>query len=162
MSDQRKFNVVGKNLILLTNMILSNQTICKLLYYSNVSPLSQPDLEEPEILMNKNIRLIPKVPIFEEEKGSFIVVLMDSFVVDPTNSEVKMVDFRFDIICPMDEWIINEESLRPFLIMSELQTIFDGIKINGIGKLRFLGCERMVVSENHAGYSMKFNNYEFN
>ena len=161
MSDQRKFNVVGKNLILLSNMLLNNQKLCKLLYYSNSSPLSQPDFDT-EILFNKNIRVIPKVPDFDEEKGSFVIVLLDQFVVDPANIDVKLVEIRVDIICPIDEWSINEESLRPFLIMSEIQSAFDGIKINGIGKLNFLKAERIVLSETHAGYSMTFNNYEFN
>lgn len=161
MGDQRKFNVVGKNLILLASMILNSQKLCKLLYYSNSSPLSQPDFDT-EILLNKNIKVVPKVPDFDEEKGSFVLVLMDQFTVDPTNNETKIVEIRFDIICPMDEWSVNEESLRPFLIMSEIQTIFDGMKINGIGKLNFIKAERIVLSETHAGYSMSFNNYEFN
>lgn len=161
MSDQRKFNVVGKNLILLSNMLLNNQKLCKLLYYSNSSPLSQPDFDT-EILFNKNIRVIPKAPDFDEEKGSFVIVLLDQFIVDPGNIDVKLVEIRIDVICPMDEWSINEESLRPFLIMSEIQSAFDGIKINGIGKLNFLKAERIVLSETHAGYSMTFNNYEFN
>ena len=162
MADQRNFNVVGKNLILFANMILNNQKICKLLYYSNLSPLTQPDIIETDFLMNKNIRVVPKVPDFDSENGSFIVLLMDEFILDPSNEDMKLVTIRFDIICPMDEWIVNEDSLRPFLIMSELQTIFDGLKINGVGRLRFINAERIVLSENHAGYSMKFNNYEFN
>lgn len=161
MSSQRNFSIIGKNLILLSNMILNNQTLCKLLYYSNSSPLSQPDFET-EKLFNKNIKVIPKIPDFNEEKGSFIIVLLDDFIVDINNPEVKIIKIRFDIICPLDEWTINEESLRPFLIMSEIQKIFDGLKINGIGKLKFLNAERIVLSETHSGYSMMFDNYEFN
>ena len=161
MSNQRNFSSVGKNLILLSSTLLNNQKVCKLLYYSNSSPLSQPDFDT-EIIFNKNIRVIPKVPDFDEEKGSFVLVLLDDFIVDPNNSEMKIIQIRFDIICPLDEWTINEESLRPFLIMSEIQKMFDGIKINGIGKLRFLTAERIVLSETHAGYSMIFDNYEFN
>lgn len=161
MSSQRNFNVVGKNLISLSGILLNNQKLCKLLYYSNSSPLSQPDFDTDE-LFNKNIRVIPKVPDFDQEKGSFIVILLDQFAVDPQNIEVKLVEIRIDIICPMDQWAINEESLRPFLIMSEIQNSFDGIKISGIGSLNFIKAERLVISENYAGYSMTFNNYEFN
>jgi len=161
-STENKFQAVGRNLISISNMLLSNQNICKLLYYTTSTPLSEPDLTDVDFLMNKNIRLVPKVPDRDSEKGSFIVVLFDNFTVDPTNENIKIVSLRFDIICPIDEWMINESSLRPFLILSEIDQMFNGLQIRGIGKLRLSDTDRIVVTEDYAGYSMVFTNYEFN
>lgn len=162
MSSQRNFRAVGKNLILISNLILNNQNICKLLKYTTKTPLSEPNILDTTELMNKNIRLIPKVPDELGVKESFIIILLDGFTVDPTNMESKLTTLRFDVLCPMDEWLVNEDSLRPFLIMAELQEIFDNLQIKGIGKLHFIETERIVGSDIYAGYSMIFNNYEFN
>ncbi len=162
MTKQRNFNIMGDNLIIIANRLLNNQNICKLLTDTSKTPLSAPDIEDTSILMNKNIRLVPKVPDEKTEKGSFIVVLLDDMTVVKENIETIIVSIRFDIICPMEDWLINEKSLRPFLIMSEISSMFNPLQINGIGKLRLMGSERIVMSDTYAGYSMIFNNYEFN
>lgn len=161
-SNQRDFESVGQNLFLISNMLLNNQKICKLLKYTSMTPLSESDIEDTSEMMHKNIRLVPKMPDELTEKGSYIIVLLDSFDVIPENSESQLVEIRFDIFCPMDEWAINENSLRPFLIMSEVKKIFDRLQIKGIGKLYFTGAKRIVGSDVYAGYSMRFVNHEFN
>lgn len=162
-STQDNFQVVGENLITISNMLLSNKNITKLLYYTSKTPLSEIDLTELELdsMMNKNIRLVPKVPDEKTEKGSFIIVLLDNYTVDSQNESSLVMNLRFDIVCPMDEWLINEKSLRPFLIVSEIKSIFNGFKIKGIGKLRFNGIQRIVMSDIYAGYTVSFTNHEF-
>lgn len=161
MSTQRKFEVVGQNLVTIAHMLLTNQNVCKLLKYTSKNPLLEPDMVDTTELMGNNIRLVPKMPDELGIKGSFIIVLLDSFERDPTNLETKLVELRFDIFCPMDEWLINAVSLRPFLIMTEVQEMFDDLQIKGIGKLHFIGAERIVGSDIYAGYTMRFNNHEF-
>lgn len=160
-STQNNFQVVGKNLIIISNLLLNNQNICKLIHYTTRTPLLEATITDTDFLMDKNIRLIPKVPDEQSEKGSFIIILLDSFDLDPKNASTLMATLRFDVICPIDEWLIDEESLRPFMIMSEIQEMFNGLQIKGIGKLRFNGVERIVLSEIYAGYTMVFTNYEF-
>lgn len=161
-STQRKFRVAGKNLITISNMLLGNQNVCKLLYYTTKTPLSEPTITDVDFLMGKNIRLVPKVPDDSTDRGSFIIVLLEDYEVDPTNEEVKVMTIRFDVVCPIDIWSVDEESLRPFLIMSEIDEMFNGLQLKGIGKLRFIKATRIVMSEVYAGYSMVFSNYEFN
>lgn len=158
---QDNFNVVGKNLILLSNMILNNQNLCKLLYYTTKNPLLEPDFET-DILMNKNIRVVPKIPNFETENGSFILIVLDDFIVDSKNNNFKVATIRFDIICPIENWMINSDTLRPFAIMSEIDKMFNNLRINGIGTLTLTGAERIILSASESGYSMVFTNYEFN
>lgn len=161
-STQNHYQVLGKNVVLITNMLLNNQDLCKLLYYTTKTPLSEPTIADTEFLMNKNIRLVPKVPDELTEKGSFVIVLMDEDLINEENEKTTIVTLRFDIICPMSDWLINEESLRPFMIAGELHEMLDGTKVQGIGKLRCLGMKRIVMSDVYAGYSMEFTNHEFN
>jgi len=79
-STETKFQVVGRNLITLSNLLLGNQNICKLLYYTSKTPLSEPTITDTDFLMNKNIRLVPKVPDEKTEKGSFIIILLDNYM----------------------------------------------------------------------------------
>ena len=94
-SAVNNFQTVGKNLILLTNMLLNNQDICKLVYYTSKSPLTEPDLAETDFLMNKNIRVIPKIPDELGEKGSFIVVLFNSFEVNDVNQKTLITEISW-------------------------------------------------------------------
>jgi hypothetical protein len=67
-------------------------------------------------LLHKQIIIVPKLP----EDGiecSFVVVVFDNFTINPNNPDFKLVRIRFDIVCPYTEWVINEDSLRPYLIM---------------------------------------------
>jgi hypothetical protein len=161
-STQRYFQVVGQNLITIANMLLNNQDVCKLLYYTTKTPLSGATIVDTDFLMNQNIRMVPKIPDELGIKGSFIIILFDENTIDPNNEEVKLFELKFDVLCPIDEWLINESSLRPLLIMSEIQEMFDRYQIKGIGKLRFTGARMIVPSDVYAGYRMFFNNYEFN
>lgn len=158
---QDNFAVVGKNLILISNMLLNNKDLCKLLYYTDKSPLSQPDFDT-DILMGSNIRVVPKVPNFETENGSFIIIVLDDFIVDTNNNNFKVATIRFDIICPINTWQMNGDTLRPFAIMGQIDSMFNGLRINGVGTLHLTGAERIVLSSDEAGYSMVFTNYEFN
>ena len=162
MSEVRQFKLMGKNLILICNMLLQDQDLCKLLLYTTKNPLSEPTIVDTDSLMNKNIRVIPKMPDEASEKGSFVTVLLDEFVVDEDNEQVKAITIRFDVICPLDEWVLNTDSLRPFLIMNQIQEKFQGARLNGIGTLKFIGADRVSFSDYYGGYSMVFTNHGFN
>ena len=155
------FQIVGKNLVIIANMLLNNQNICKLLYYSSKTPLTEPTITNTDSLMDSHIRLYPKVPN-SDSRGSIINIIFDSFDVNVDNENTIMTTIRFDVICPIEEWMINENSLRPFLIMSEISSMFNGFNIGGIGKLRLLNAETLLLSPDYGGYSMVFTNHAFN
>ena len=161
---QRRFEVMGDNIFLICNKLLKNQKILKLLKYSDSDPLTHPDLteEESDELLHKNILITPKIPDDNKDKESYIVVLLDTFSLDDSNQDFKVIQIRFDIVCPLDEWVINSKSLRPYLIMSEIDKEFNEKALKGIGNLEFMGANRLVVSPYLGGYSMKYGQYEFN
>jgi hypothetical protein len=161
---QRRFAVMGDNIFAICEKLLKNQKILKLLKFTDKNPLDHEDLTEDEAdeLLHKNILISPKIPDDDTIKQSYIIVLLDNFTIDPVNQDFKVTQIRFDAICPLDEWVLNDKSLRPYLIMSEIDSEFNEKALKGVGNLSFSGANRLVVSSYLGGYSMKYGQYEFN
>ena len=163
-SNIRNFKAVGDNLFVIAQRILNDDDICKLLYYTDKDPLSHNNMTEEEklALLHKNILLVPKVPENDDIKGSYILVLYDGFNQNLANSEFKDADLLFIIVCPPENWVINDESLRPFLLMSRIDELFGNKKIANIGKLQFVKADRFVLNSQLTGYGLTYSTYEFN
>lgn len=163
-SNIRNFKAVGDNLFIIAQRILNDNDICKLLYYTDNDPLSHKDMTEDErlALLHKNILLVPKVPENDDIKGSYILCLYDGFNQNLNNSEFKDADLLFIIVCPPENWVINDVSLRPFLLMSKIDELFGNKKIANIGKLQFVKADRFVLNSQLTGYGLTYSTYEFN
>jgi hypothetical protein len=48
---------------------------------------------------------------------SYVTAIFTSFSVNQLNTEFKNSTVRFDVACPYEEWLLDDESLRPYLIM---------------------------------------------
>lgn len=161
---QRRFSVMGHNAFTIANRIMKNQTICRLLKYHSIDPLDQnkyADVDGAE-LINKQILIVPKIFDDSTEKMSYITAIFDSFSVNTFNPEFKISTIRFDIACPYNEWILNSESLRPYLIMEEIDKLFNQQPLAGIGNLEFVRVDALTLSPWIGGYSMRYRINEFN
>ena len=128
---QRRFAVMGANTFKIADKIMSNQRICRLLKYQVRNPFS-PDLKDVDgaELINKQILIVPKIYDGSNEKMSYVTAIVDDFVVNQINPEFKISTVRFDIACPYDEWLLDDTSLRPYLIMEELDRLRKDDKFN--------------------------------
>lgn len=169
-NTQRRFSVMGDNTFRIANRIMQNKRICRLLKYQTKDPFlskdpvtgkDQPDVDGLE-LIHKQILIVPKVFDDSTEKMSYIISVFDDFTVNQLNPEFKVSTVRFDIACPYDEWILNEQSLRPYLIMEEIDKIFNGQPLAGIGNLQFYRADNLTLSPWIGGYSMRYKINEFN
>ena len=160
---QRRFQVMGENLFKIVNKLSANQNVCRLLKYQTDDPFSSslPNVSGDE-LINKQICIVPKLPDETEEKTSFIIAIFDKFIVNPENADFKISTIRFDVLCPFDSWLLNSNSLRPYLLMNEVDTMFNGSKLSGIGNLEFMKAEALVLSSQLGGYTMWYRVNEFN
>ena len=165
---QRRFSVMGENAFLIANRLMKNQRICRLLKYQTKRPFAaeengkpQPDVDGAE-LINKQICIVPKVYDDSTEKMSYIVSVFDGFVVNQINPEFKLSTLRFDIACHYDEWLLSEQSLRPYLIMQEIDMMFNQMQLKGIGTLQFFRADALTLSPWIGGYTMRYKINEFN
>ncbi len=150
----------------------SAKNICKLLYYTEKNPLEQPQgkrlsdneptfdtlSEAHQYIMNKRVLLVPRVPA-EDEMGAFIVVIIDDFTLSP-NKQFKPNRITFDVLVHHDNWLL-QNSLRPFVIMQQIDNIFNNAKLS-IGNVEFFSGRSIVLTPQMIGYSLVYNNVDFN
>lgn len=163
MATQRRFAVMGENLFKIANKLINNQKLCRLLKYQDRSPLDaekHPDVNGVDLL-NKQIILVPKYPE-DEIEYSYVMAVFSGFSINPANPDFKTTQIRFDIVCPYSEWIINDNSLRPYLIMEEIDKMFNQAKLSGIGNLQFVSSDLLTLSPQLGGYTLRYQINEFN
>ena len=161
---QRHFAVLGNNVFNVANKLMNNPRLCRLLKYQVRDPLNKdkyPDVNGAE-LINKQILIIPKIFDDSTEKMSYITAIFTDFSVNIVNPDFKLTSIRFDIACPYDEWVLDEHSLRPYLIMQEVDEMFNQAKMAGIGTLQFVKAEALTLTPWIGGFSMLYRINEFN
>ena len=161
---QRRFSVMGTNAFNMANKLMQNQNLCRLLKYQVRDPFD--DKKYPHVdgieLLNKQIMITPKIWDESTEKTSYIVVLFNSFTTNLINPDFKIDTIGIDVACPYDEWVLDEASLRPYLMMEEIDNMFNGAEMAGIGTLEFIRADRNVFTSQIGGYTMQYRINEFN
>ena len=167
-NTQRRFSIMGENTFIIANKLMKNQRLCRLLKYPSKNPFSaeengilQPDVDGIN-LINKQILIVPKIYDESTEKMSYVAAIFDEFLTSQLNPEFKTSTIRFVVACPYDEWILNDHSLRPYLLMEEIDKTFNETKLKGIGNLQFIKAEILTLSPQIGGYSMIYKIHEFN
>lgn len=162
--SQRRFAVMGTNTFNVANKLMQNQRLCRLLKYQVRDPFDKEKYEDVDgvTLLNKQIMIVPKIFDDSTEKTSYIVAIFSNFMTNRINPDYKISTVRFDIACPYDEWVLNEHSLRPYLMMQEIDDMFNQAQMAGIGTLQFVKAESIVLTPQIGGYSMLYRINEFN
>lgn len=155
--NQANFATAEKDLAKLTEKIMGNQKILKLLYYNTVDCLTKTDITD-DITISKiaqdNIRIIPKLDIPENE-GSYIMITFDQFSPNGSNPEFMDNLIIIDVLCPVGLWIMDDYMLRPYKIMHELNDMLDKRKLNGIGKINLVGANLLNLGD-YTGYQLAY------
>ena len=151
------FLSMEKDMHLITNMMLRNPRLKKLLYHTTPRCLDMPALTEDQTydLIGKNIKLIPKLRV-DNSVLNYIIVSFDNFTPNATNPEFRDNIIEFDIICHFDQWHMKDFELRPYKIAAELDSMFNEQRLTGIGKLEFLGANQMILTDEYAGLCVMY------
>ena len=161
--EQGNFKNLGDSIFKIATAFLENEELTKLLYYTNRAPLKEKSLsdEEKYKLINNNILLTPELPQNDGRMRSFISIELDQFEPDD-NAAFKTGVITIMVNCPLELWLLDDCSLRPFLIMSCVDGILNNKKIEGIGKVTFLSAEKYIANKQYAGYVLAYGRTEFN
>ena len=146
-----------KDMRIITDAILKNDRLKKMLYYTSRDCLNKPDLTEDQSLdlFGKNIKIVPKLSI-DGEVLNYIIISFDNFTMNATNPEFRDNLVEFDIICHFDQWQIKDFELRPYKIAAEIDSMFNDKHLTGIGKLQFLGANQMILTDEFAGICLMY------
>jgi hypothetical protein len=142
---------------IITNKMLKNDRLKKLLFYTTKDALDKQNITEDESLelFGKNIRIVPKLCI-DKSVLNYIIISFDNFVPNATNPEFRDNIISFDVICHFDQWQLQGFQLRPYKIAAELDSMFNGKHLTGIGELEFMGANQLVLNDEFAGFSLMF------
>ena len=151
------FLSVEKDLGIITNTILKNDSIKKMLHYTTRDAMSKPKLTEDESLelFGRNIKIVPKLTI-DNSVLNYIIVSFDNFTENDSNPEFRDNVVEFDIICHLDQWQLKDFQLRPYRLAAEIDSMFNNRKLTGIGKLKFLGANNIILSNEYAGLCLMY------
>ena len=152
------FLSVEKDLNLIVSMMLKNDRLQKLLYYTTPDCLKRPNLTEEQklSLFGNQIRIIPKIEVEPTEKN-YITIVLNDFTPNDTNPEFRDNKIYFDIVCHLDNWALQDFQLRPFRIAAEIDSMFNGKHLTGIGELQFVGAKLDIFDEKLGGMALSYN-----
>ena len=151
------FLSVDKDMSIIADYLIKNDRLKKLLYYSSKDCLSRPQLTEDETLelFGKNIKIVPKLYV-DGSVLNYIIISFDNFTGNRTNPEFRDNIIEFDIVCHFDQWQLQDFQLRPYKIAAEIDSMLNGQRLTGIGKLEFLGANQMILTDEYAGLCLMY------
>lgn len=151
------FLSVDKDMGIIAKQLLGNPRLKRLLYYTTKDALYQPNLTDEQSieLFGKNIKNVPKLYV-DGSVLNYIIINFDNFTPNRTNPEFRDNIIEFDIICHYDQWTLEDFQLRPYRIAAEIDSMFDGKHLTGIGKTEFIGANQIILTDEFAGLCLMF------
>ena len=145
-----------KDLDLIISGILKNERLKRLLFHTTKDALNRKNLTEDESLslINKNIKIVPKLTV-DGSVLNYIIISFDNFTPSE-NPEFRDNIIEFDIICHFDQWQLQDFALRPYKIAGEIDSMFNGKHLTGIGTLNFLGANQIILTDEFAGLCLMY------
>ena len=145
-----------KDLDLIISGMLKNERLKRLLFHTTKDALNRKNLTEDESLslINKNIKIVPKLTV-DGSVLNYIIISFDNFTPSE-NSEFRDNIIEFDIICHFDQWQLQDFALRPYKIAGEIDSMFNGKHLTGIGTLNFLGANQIILTDEFAGLCLMY------
>ena len=153
------FLSIEKDMGLIMQEMLKNERLKKLLFYTSADAL-EPDKarltpEESLSLIGTSLKNIPKIYI-DNEVLNYVIINFDNFTPNPTNPEFRDNIIEFDILCHFKQWQLKDFKLRPYRIAAEIDSMFDGKHLTGIGKLEFLGGTLIAQNDEFGGVALLY------
>ena len=151
------FLSVDKDMEIISQKILSNERVKRLLYYTTKDAIRKPNLspEQSIELFGKNIKRVPKLYV-DGSVLNYILIRFDDFIPNVTNPEFRDNIIELDIICHIDQWEMTDFQLRPYRIAAEIDFMLDKKRLTGIGKIEFQGAKQIILNDEYAGLCLLY------
>ena len=145
-----------KDMNIIVSKMIKNERLKRLLHYTSRDALDKKNITEDETLelFGKNIKIVPKLTV-DKSVLNYIIISFDNFTPS-RNPEFRDNIIEFDIICHFDQWHLKDFSLRPYKIAAEIDSMFNGQHLTGIGELNFLGANQIILTDEFAGLCLMY------
>ncbi len=151
------FLSLEKDMGIITDLILKNKRLKKLLYYTTKDALSRPDLTDEQTyeMFGTNIKFTPKLHV-DPNILNYLMINYDTFAPNATNPEFRDNLIVIDIVCNFEQWHLKDFQLRPYRIAAEIDSMIDGQKLSGIGELEFYGAVQHNWNDDFGGVTLMY------
>ena len=155
-TPKSSFLSTEKDMNLIVSAMLKNERLKRLIHYTSRDALNKKNLTEDESLelFGKNIKTVPKLSV-DGSVLNYIIISFDNFTPSG-NPEFRDNIIEFDIICHFDQWQLQDFALRPYKIAGEIDSMFNGKHLTGIGELNFLGANQIILTDEFAGLCLMY------
>ena len=103
--------------------VLSNQNLLKYIYYGNDDPLSEKDIEDLSLVVDKYVFFKPKMLDTLKEQKAYLT-LTTSGSPDYSGERITNVTFTFNILTHLEIYDLADGSTRAWRICKELSDLF--------------------------------------
>ena len=149
--DSRPYSDELKRLLLINTKDCLDDRVNPI-YKEKITKTSIADMADQQY-----IRIIPKLTFGEnEEVKSYIVISFDNFSPADTNEYYRDCIIEIDIICHPDYWDLGNYRLRPLKIAGYIDGILNNTKLTGIGELKFISCNEIILKDSLCGYCLMY------
>lgn len=158
----RNCQELGLNLQKICSRLLANDNLVKLLYYTDLDPLVQPNLseEQKQKIFGDLINIVPNVSARQDSRST-IAIYVPRATGLTSNPEFKTVIISIQVLVPFTQWIIKDTNLRPFAIMGEIQNSLRDKTVNGLGKIKGGDFDLIDLTQELSVYNMNFTIVEY-
>ena len=94
----------------------------------------------PDNLLEKGyIKLDPRLKLSEhEEVKSYILISFDNFTPNENNPEYRDCNVIFDILCHVDEWVMDNYQIRPIKIVGYIDGILNEMLVSFVHSPKYV------------------------
>lgn len=153
---ESSFLSLEKDLGIIADLIIKNERLQKLLYYSTPDALQRNRLNSQQVseLFGKYVKIVPKLYV-DGSVLTYVIISFDNFT-QSGNPEFRDNIVEIDVICHFDQWQLTDFSLRPYKIAGEIDSMLNNKRLTGIGELQFLGASQMILTDEFAGLCLMY------
>ena len=158
-TPESSFLSLEKDLSIIVDLILKNNNLKKLLYYTTPDCLNKPNLTEDQSLelIGNNIKIVPKIYV-NPRIENYLFIRFNNFVPS-TNPEFRTNLIEFDILCHMSQWQLKDFQLRPYRIAAEIDSMLQNKRLTGIGNIEFVSAVDQNLDDEYVGVCLRYRVY---
>ena len=153
LKDSESCKNVEKDLNYIVSKISQDDRILKLLSLQE-DRLENLTQEEKKEILQRCVKIIPKIDNINETEWSFIGITFDNFTSNLENPQYRDKVLIFDIVCNFDTWNMGDFKLRPYQIAGRLDVLFNEQSLDGTYTINFMSANNIILDEEVAGINL--------
>lgn len=152
---------LSKDKVTVMERIVSNQNLCKAIYYSNSGFLDQPDIHDTSILVYENVYPFSKIPEISNDTKTYITMSFGRYrQID--GGYFKSGIIYINVLVHKNNMQTDYGYLRTDYIVSAIDSLVQGDRGIGIGKVEFYEMNEFVANKDYLGVTIGYKLVEFN